>query len=557
MNISLDNPTILGITNNYSFSQGGIALRQVQNISIEGILLSLNSVTDVAGIWNQIQGSNTFDGLINIIINGVSYTNAKINSFDYNQGENQDVKSKPLRIEFEVYSEFGSSADKDYLNSSTLENIESISDSFGLTLAEGNRKDYTHSFSLKYFNKIESDLLDDSRAIATTILATNKYALSMLGDGYINAYKKYYNETFDVYKGSYSLTQTLSYLDDVTSNATKSLGYSVQLNNGGVISVKEEGEIQGLAGNKYTNALNLFNSTYNGAFGRCESYLGDFSSELTPALTTLLSKPVSTTITRDEFLGKINYTIEFTNQPRLNPTNIVIIDNTIDFNKSEDGFVEFTENGTYTAYGPTSADNPSANTKFKSALTKYTTDYSSVYSSPTKSNVVSLAQGLFTFGTSSTKYYILNTSVSYNITDGKITFNHKFSNKKLYDTSAPFKSITVEKSEEDAVPSIQIFQVPGFGSAGGKELAQYLRRATPIKQSISVNIKGKKDTKIGTYISKFNGYIPTMVKPGFLLSKNFSFNPVKNSFNGTAEWIFFDKRNRGRNDFTINKAQNF
>ena len=35
MNISLDNPTILGITNNYSFSQGGIALRQVQNISIE------------------------------------------------------------------------------------------------------------------------------------------------------------------------------------------------------------------------------------------------------------------------------------------------------------------------------------------------------------------------------------------------------------------------------------------------------------------------------------------------------------------------------------------
>ena len=55
MNISLENPTILGITNNYSFSQGGIALRQVQNISIEGILLSLNTVTGVAGIWNQIK----------------------------------------------------------------------------------------------------------------------------------------------------------------------------------------------------------------------------------------------------------------------------------------------------------------------------------------------------------------------------------------------------------------------------------------------------------------------------------------------------------------------
>jgi hypothetical protein len=553
MNISLDNPTILGITNNYSFSQGGIALRQVQNISIEGILLSLNSVTDVAGIWSQIQGSNSFDGLINITINGVSYTNAKINSFDYTQGENQDVKTKPLKIDFEVYSEFGSSADKDYLSSSALENIESISDSFGLSLSEGNKKEYTHSFSLKYFNKIESDLVDDSRAIATTILATNKYALSMLGGGYSNAYKRYYNETFDVYKGSYSLNETLSYLDNVTSDATKSLGYSVQLGNGGVITVKEEGEIQGLADDKYTKALALFNTTYNGAFGRCQAYLSDFSSELTPALTTLLNKPISTTITRDEFLGKINYTTEFTNQPRF---DTVIIDNNIDFNKSEDGFVEFTENGTYTAYGPTTADVPSSNTKFKSALTKYSTDYNTVYSSPTKSNVVGLSQGLFAFGTSPTKYYILNASVGYNITDGKITFNHKYSNKKLYDTT-DFKSITVEKSEEDAVPSIQIFQVPGFGDAGGKELAQYLKRATPIKQSISVNIKGKKDTKIATYISKFNGYIPTLAMPNFLLSKNFSFNPVKNSFNGTAEWIFFDIRNRTRNDFTINKAQNF
>jgi hypothetical protein len=557
MNISLDNPTILGITNNYSFSQGGIALRQVQNISIEGILLSLNSVTGVAGIWNQIQGSNTFDGLINITINGVSYTNAKINSFDYTQGENQDVKSKPLKIDFEVYSEFGSSNDKDYLDTYTLQNIETISDSFGLALAEGNKKDYNHSFSLQYFNTTGSSLVSSSRTIAAGVLATNKYALSMLGDGYSNSYKRYYNETFDVYKGSYSLNQTLSYLDNISSNASLSLGYSVQLGNGGVITVKEEGEIQGLVDDKYTNALTLFNSNYGGAFGRCQGYLNDFSSELTPALTTLLNQPISTTITKDEFLGKINYTKEFTNQPRLDPTNTVIIDNNIDFNKSEDGFVEFTENGTYTAYGPTSADNPSNNLKFKSALTKYSADYSTVYSSPTKSNVAALSQGLFTFGTSPTKYYILNASVGYNITDGKITFNHKYSNKKLYDIADPFKSITVEKSEEDAVPSIQIFQVPGFGDAGGKELAQYLKRATPIKQSINVTIKGKKDSKIATYISKFNDYIPALVMPNFLLSKNFSFNPVKNSFNGTAEWIFFDKRNRGRNDFTINKAQNF
>jgi len=556
MNISLDNPTILGITNNYSFSQGGIALRQVQNISIEGILLSLNTVTGVAGIWNQIKtyNSNNFDGLINITINAVSYAGAKINSFDFNQGENQDVKTKPTKIDFEVYSEFGSSADKDYLDSYSLQNIETISDSFGLSLSEGNKKDYNHSFSLQYFNTTGSALVSASRTIAAGVLATNKYALSMLGDGYSNAYKRYYNETFDVYKGSYSLNETLSYLDNITSNATKSLGYSVQLGNGGVITIKEDAEIQGLVDDKYTNALSLFNSTFNGAFGRCQSYLNDFSSELTPALTTLIDVATSRAVTRDQFLGKINYTIEFTNQPRLQGT--IIKDNTIDFKKSEDGFIESTENGTYTAYGKTSANNPSTNTKFLRALTQYSSDYGTVYSSSSNTTIPSLAQGLFTFGSSPTKYFVMNTNLGFAVTDGKITFSHQYSNKPMYDTTS-FKSITIDRSEEDAVAAIQVFQVPGFGPDGGKELAQYLKQSSPIKQSISVSIKGKKNTLIQTYISQFNTYIPTLTVPNFLLSKDYSFNPVKNTFVGSAQWILFDLRSRTRNNFTINKAQGF
>jgi hypothetical protein len=556
MNISLENPTILGITNNYSFSQGGIALRQVQNISIEGILLSLNTVTGVAGIWNQIKiyNSGNFDGLINITINGVNYTSGKINSFDFNQGENQDVRTKPTQIDFEVYSEFGSTADKDYLDTYALQNVESISDSFGLTLAEGNRKDYNHSFSLQYYNTTGSALLNASRTIATGILATNKYALSILGGGYSNPYKKFYNETFDVYKGSYSLNETLSYLDDITSNATKSLGYSVQLGNGGVITIKEDGEIQGLVDDRYTNALNLFNSTYPGAFGRCQSYLTSFSTELTPALTTLQDVATSRNVTRDQFLGKINYTIEFTNQPRLE--NLIIKDNTIDFKKSEDGFIESTENGTYTAYGKTSANNPSTNTKFLSALNKYSTDYSSVYTSPFNTSIPSLAQGLFTFGSSPTKYFVLNTNLGCAVTDGRITFSHQYSNRPIYDTTS-FKSISIERSEEDAVGAIQVFQVPGFGPEGGKELAQYLKQTSPIKQSITVDMKGKKNTSIQTYITQFNTYIPSLALPNFLLSKEYSFNPVRNTFNGSAQWILFDKRSRSRNDFTINKAQGF
>lgn len=555
MNITLDNPTILGITNNYSFSPGGIALRQVQNISIEGLLLSLGSTVGIGGIWPQVGGKTT-DGLISITINNVTYTDAKLNSFDYKQSENQDVKTKPVQIEFEVYSEFGSSNDKDYLNNYIFEDIESISDTFSLNKSEGNRKEYAHSFNVQYFNKIENDLLNASRTIAEGILITNKYALSMLGGGYTNNHQRYYTETFDVLKGSYSLNETLNYLDDITGGATKSIGHSLELGDGGIITVTEDAEIQGIDDVKYDKALVLFNTTYGGAYSRCANFLNTLDLEAEPdILNTLLTTPISKSTIKDEFLGKINYTVQFTNQKKFDPTKTVIQEVSIDFNKSEEGFVEFVENGSYTAYGKTSSLSPSANAKFKSAFDKYKTDYSSSYSTAKSPN--NLAQGLLAFGKSPTKYALINTNINCAVTDGKVTFNHTYSNKEIYNSPSPYKYVSVQQSEEDALASTQIFQVPGFGSAGGAELVQYLKRSSPIKRSVSVDIKGKRDTKFETYIGKFKTYIPTLSKPNFLISQTFSFNPVKNSFNGTAEWIFFDKRNRARNDFTINKAQDF
>ena len=551
MNITLDNPTILGITNNYEFTPGGISLRQIQTVSLEGLLLSLNNQTGVYNIWNQIKtyNSNSFDGFITITINGVTYTNARINSLNFNESENQDVLTKPFSLEFENYTEFGSSNDKDYLESYALQNVESISDNFSLNLADGNIKEYSHSFNINYFNTTGAALLSASRTIAQGILTTNKYALSILGGGYTDSYKRYYTETFDVFKGSYSLEETFSYVDDIQNNTSVSLGYFLQLGNNGVLTVTEEGSIQGLINDKYTNALNQFNILYPAAKNRCDSFVSDMSSELTNVLTTLKNEAISRSVTRDQFLGTINYSIQFSNELRY---DTVIKDFTIDFNRREDGFFEVTENGTYTAYGKTSAENPSTNTKFLNALTDYESDYSTAFQASAKTNLPGLAQGLIIFGSSPNKYYPLSVSISYNVTEGKITFTHNYSNEKTYDDST-FRSVTSEYSEEDALASIQTFQVPGLGLEGGKELSQFLTQSTPIKQSVKVTIKGKSETQLQTYIDNFKSYIPDLKQPDFLLSKNYDFNPINHTFNGTAEWILFDKRNRTRNNFTVNQ----
>lgn len=555
MNITLNNPTILGISNNFEFSPGGIAIRQIQNISLEGILLSLNSQTGVAGIWNQIKtyNSSSFDGFITITINGVTYTNAKINSFNFGEGINQDVLTKPFNLDFEVYSEFGSSSDKDYLNSYALQDVEGISDNFSLNITEDNTKEYTHSFSISYFNKTGSNLISAGRTVAQGILATNKYALSILGGGYQDSLKRYYNETFDVFKGTYSLDENFKYFGNTQNNTSVSSGISMQLGNGGVLTLSEDVQIQGLVDDKYTNALNQFNILYPGAYARCNNFISSLSSEIIPANTTLKNIATSRSIVRNEFLGSINYTIQFTNELRYNSN--IIKDYTITYTKSEDGFIEVAEDGTFTAYGKSSINNPSSNTKFIEALNSYSSEYGSLYSSQISTSITSAGQGLLTFGSTPAKFRLLGTSTSFLITEGKINFSHNYSNKKIYDADSKFKSISTNYSEDDAVPSIQLYQVPGFGPAGGKELAQFLSQSTPIKQSVSVEIRGNKTLSIQDYISKFSTYVPSLTQPNYLLSKNYSYDPINNTFQGTAEWILFDKRTRARNNFIVNRMQ--
>jgi len=555
MNITLNNPTILGISNNFEFSPGGIAIRQVQNISLEGILLSLNSQTGVDGIWNQIKtyNSSSFDGFITITINGITYTNAKINSFDFGESVNQDVLTKPFNLNFEVYSEFGSSSDKDYLDPYALQDVESISDNFSLNITEDNTKEYNHSFSVSYFNKTGSNLISAGRTIAQGILSTNKYALSMLGGGYTDSLKRYYNETFDVYKGTYSLDENFKYFGNTQNNTSVSSGISMQLGNGGVLTLSEDVQIQGLVDDKYTNALNQFNILYPGSYTRCNNFLSSLSSEIIPANIILSNIATSRSVVRNEFLGTINYTIQFTNELKYTPS--VIKDSTITYTKNEDGFVEVNEDGAFTAYGKNSINNPSANAKFLSALSSYSSTHGSLYSSQISTSITTLGQGLLNFGTTPAKYKLLGTSLNFIVTEGKINFSHNYSNKKIYDIENKFKSISANYSEDDTVPSVQLYQVPGFGPAGGKELAQFLSQSTPIKQTVSVEIRGNKNLSIQDYISKFNTYIPSLSQPNYLLSKNYSYDPINNNFQGAAEWILFDKRTRTRNNFVVNRMQ--
>jgi len=557
MNIVLEDPTILGLDKTFNFSDASISLRNVNTVSLDGRLLSLNNKSDVTGIWSQIKYFSTgFDGFITLNINGVDYQNAKLNSINFNQDTNQDVLAKNFNIAFEYYED-GVSGSKDYLTGYFLRDVESISDDFSMDISADKNYSFTHTIDLTFFNKTGSNLINSARTIATGLLANNKYSLTKLGGNkYSDSFKrKYYNETFDVFKGTYSLEETFGYNTDIINNASIATGISIQLGNNGVIKVTEDGEIVGLKEDLYANALSEYNSLIAGSYSRCQGFLNNFS-DFAGLTTTLKTQPVEQNTVSDKFLGKINYTMSYSNELKYSD---VIKSININIDKDMRGFSKISEQGNYIGYGKKSKNSSSTNTKFKATLDSYATQYQTLYSNNANGliKVTSVPSTSFLNFGQLTNFYFINSSLNSQITDGSLSFTHQYSNEKTYDEAAKesgFKYIDITVSEDFAVHFTNTYEVPGLGPINGKQLVQSSNQARPGKRNVKVSIVGLNDN-ISLYEAKFK----TLIKQYFnkdatrytyLENVDYSFDPINKKFEGSASFVFFNDY-RERNDFSF------
>jgi len=557
MNIILEDPTILGLDRSFTFSESTISLRNTNSISLDGRLLSLNNQRDVSGIWNQINYYSTgFDGFITLNINGIDYQNAKLNSINFSKDENQDVLTKNFNISFEYYED-ALSGSKDYLTGYLLKDVESISDSFSMDISQDQNYSFSHTVDLTFFNKTGSNLVNSARTIATGLLGNNKYSLTKLGGNKYsdNLKRKYYNEKFDVFKGTYSLEETFDYNSNLINNASITTGISVQIGNNGVITVTEDGEIVGVKEDLYANALAEYNSLIAGSYNRCQGFLNSFA-DFAGLTTTLKTLPTEQSTISDKFLGKINYTMSYSNDLKYSD---VIKNITINIDKDMKGFSKISEQGNYRGYGKTSKNLSSTNKKFKDAFDIYANEYEISYSNNSnglvkKTNIPSIS--FLNFGNLN-NFYFINSSLTCQITEGSLNFNHQYSNEKVYDEAAKesgFKYVEVTISEDFAVHFTNTFEIPGLGPIKGKQLVQSTNQAKPGKRAIKVSIVGL-NSNISAYETKFKNIVKEYFNKDdtrytYLEGVDYSFDPINKKFDGTASFIFFNDY-RERNDFSF------
>jgi hypothetical protein len=534
-NISLDYPEIASATKSIEKNQANILLKTVQDITIKGNLLAINNASNYTAIWDQINAISDNSTAKNCTLNFanlVSYSGAKILNINFDETKNQDVKSKNFSITFQIYEAVTSSMLTSY--GVSLKDLKDLADIKIKQSKEENMEgtNLTTSVNLSFNENTSAFSKGRAEAISKVILAaTNALTLT--------ASRTTSSNIYDEKTASYTFIETKNKFRGSSGGFAilRSNNYNIQ--NNGAINVTETEQIK-IEKNTYTigELYSKADSDASGAKSRCIAFINlyyNLSYGAVPAQYRNVWIESSRQITVDEAPGTAQYTVSITNEPEYSNNVRVEIVNTIEDLKKEDSKRKITR-GTITGIGsPPNKELALANNKKLSyAKTYFDTNYKPKFvQAKTYTDRTSEVSG------AKYKTYITNGDVSYNISEGSISFSLTYESKPTFTVkTATMLHGSAEISTESAVNLANQFIVIG-GLSPGEELIQQGAQAKPINENLKVQGVFKSAKDLQTYISTFKDLVKNVYANGIIRSINVSANLIERSFQASASWFKF------------------
>jgi len=550
-NISLDYPQITSATKKIEKNQANFLLKIVQEITVKGKLILLNGSSGYNDIWNIINGieDNKSGKNCNLSFRNLSnFSGVKITNISFEQSNNQDVKNKDFSISFEVYDTVSSSGLTQYgITTAQLKELEDIKIT---QVKDENLEGQTLTTSVNLTFSPNANSFNEAAAssIARAILAViNIFSLTSSRTTVSNVYDEKtatytYIEVKNKFRGSTSGFAIL-----------RSNNYNIQ-NNGSIIvtdntQIKIEKNDNFTIKDLYEKAL----SESNSALGRCTTFLNVYYSYSYGSLpsgyknTFLIS---NRQITVDEASGTAQASVSITNEPEYfeNKVRVEIV-TTIEDLKKEDSKKK-TVRGTITGIGnPTDKEiNFNQNKKLNNAKSYFDSNYKPKFTSALNyTDVKNEITG------AKYKTYITNGDVSYNISEGSISFSLSYESRPNFQVSNQAIIYgSAELTNQSAVHLANQFLIVG-GLTKGEELIQESSQSRPIESTLKVQALFKKSADIKSYVSNFANLIKDNYKDGIIKSINISAELIGRTFQGSATWLNFGDY-RERNDINV-KAQ--
>lgn len=517
-----NNAELLSYNHESNFFGGDvIRYRTNKNVEVQGYLLNLTNTSGVSGILSGIAALESSAIDEEFIINGISFGTGFITNISLD--DSNDVRTKKYSVSLQI-KDSGSIANlptnDSYsgINYTDYRYLPSLTEK--LDLNRNFDKDiYTHSINATVYSDGDiADSMDMAKSIARNLFESNAF-YSYVGNYYgISGKKSTYQESYDKIKGECAFTQTLELFANDSGNYSINKEYSYKREQNGVVTVSEQGQIKASV-EPYINILtDAYKLESLNSLTNCQQVFNAYKESDVYDLN-LIEVTKGTSLSRYEKMMTYEHT--FSNDLSINDGYFWEYNN--DSSINEKGEIVTQEQGTVIGRGHRVdvkyanalagwdiVDN-AINTRTLAAYDRYRTFISLPYSS---------------------NYTPIKKQESYLKHIGQISYDWSYSNDSSLVVGDPniIKSqITV--SEQDKIPLYNKFNVFNVG-----EIEQSTKNYIVSQKSVGIELKGKRNTSVDTYLTYAKSLILADYKGDFLTEANYSISPFSNSFSMNVAW---------------------
>jgi hypothetical protein len=340
---------------------------------------------------------------------------------------------------------------------SSLAIDSSFSENFSLNFDTQNKVlDGEHSLDIEYdADNKNVNLIGLAQALATELLKTIPTSPDIAEGNYLTRqkYKVLNSENYNTITGKCGFKRTFSYS---TLNNDKNYSFvrthSVEIGEDGIATASENCSIKGESDEPslYDNALTGYNELIDGAYARCTAVFGNYKTKFN-IIDNLNSEIVSKSVQVNKFIGTINYTVNFDNDPK-KENALFLWEYTSTVDRDQAGIWTASEKGIIQG-----RDKIGSPKRYQNAENGWNSNKGGV-----SGRITSFYNAEAKNGSGSLKD--LSKNISRNPYEGKIEYTYTYTDDRTILNNDPngITKLSIEKSDTDIMPLTKDFVIPNI-----------------------------------------------------------------------------------------------
>ena len=517
MSLQFQNISSLSLQQQSRFFQAGFNYANVKNITIEGLLTDLTNSFGVTGIWTGINTTNK--NAIDyqpLIINDVNFGSGRILSISYNQGNDVRLKTYTANLEVlesgDLFNFTGT-----YYNGVNLvspQYLQEFSETWNFTKKNNGGYGYTHNASITFNTGVGNlNAIESAKTLALTLFTGANIGFAFYSGQSNKQGKRFFTESYNIIDKSCSFSESFDFdVDRGPYSSTRV--HSVNIDELGIISANERGEIRGIENPNYQKALAALNGELTGSYYRCSGVVYNYF----PTGNALVSFPISQSRSFDLFNNNLTYEVAYNNAP--NNLGSYFWDYTQQVSRAN-GIGVITENGTVVG------KQSNLTISFNLAQSAFTT---------VKNGIAGRMNSLFASSFGSATNYLESKNESYSPFNGTISYGYQHSNDPalIANNGIRRKEVTIQEDEP-------VYSFNKLSIFNKNEIAQDNKQSTVGATTIGVNMQGDKSVALFQFLNSALTDINLNAPIGsdrYVGNVNYSYAPNEGTVDVSTTWVY-------------------